>query len=1041
LGFVESWETVRPTVFGCFSDPLREVRSHNGLGVRLVSIYKRPTDFAGACVRNIIFLFFFASGFSSLVFEVIWERSLMRVFGTTSFAISTLLTAFMAGLALGSLLGGRYAGRLKRPLVVYGLLEAGIGLYALLIPSLLAYLPSIYSWMFDGFLDDYWVFSFLRFMVVFVILVVPTTWMGATLPVVSHWTARLGDGFQRKVGLLYACNTIGACTGCLLAGFLLLPALGLQTTNHAFAALNIILGLTVCLFSGRLERAPSPDANAEEAQESWRTMLAGAAVAPVSKRVRAFALAAFAGTGLVSMAYQVLWTRAYVIVLGSSTYSFTIILTAFLMALGAGSAVVSLLLPRIRSPLWWLAITQLLQGAAAVTVFYLLDKLPEWLFSRLREEIGAPQEIFLYHFLLVGVIIFVPVFLQGMAFPLVVRTFVAERETAGDQVGVVYACNTFGAIAGSFSAGFLLMPALGLRVSIGLVIACNITVGIVFLLASAPTGRSLRVGWLLAFVAGTLLVTSPQIDAVKLTRGMFRVYWARELFDPKKLAKDKPELLYYADGLTATTTVERRAGLVTLKANGKPEASDGADMATQILVALAPFLIRSTQQPDAPLGGEEVAMVGFGSGVTAGAALQWPLRTMDVVEIEATMVGASRFFEHVNHKPLDDDRLNLIESDGRNYLEYVDKTYDVIISEPSNPWIAGVSSLFTVEHFSRAKDHLKPGGVFGQWVQLYELSPENVARIFATFQAVFPHVQAFGSMPKSTDLILVGSQEPIRFVPDGFRRAFENPAVAAELRRAGVVEAFDLYGLLFMNEADIQAFAVGAQTNTDDNGVLEFSAPLDLIRYDVGGKFFQKQYFATDDYGDLRPYLDEWPGGEVWSPNRVGRLAGSIWRASKEGLASQVLEDRGLDKIQTVPSPPFDALESIQLVRHARALDLDESMIHLWPFKSTPIYRTLVDTVGGDKQVQAMMYLEEDGLPPRGGFEGEKGLFYAYVLAKRRYYRHALEQLDGLEAKADPAVVDSLPFHLLSGYVRWKRRRYVQSFQAYLDAGIALLER
>lgn len=351
------------------------------------------------------------------------------------------------------------------------------------------------------------------------------------------------------------------------------------------------------------------------------------------------------------------------------------------------------------------------------------------------------------------------------------------------------------------------------------------------------------------------------------------------------------ELLYYADGLTATTTVERRGGTIVLKANGKPEASDTVDMPTQILVGLLPFLIRA--ELDGVVVGDEVAaMIGFGSGVTAGASLQWPLKALDVVEIEATMVEASRFFNHVNHRPLEDPRHLLVESDGRNYLEYVPKTFDVIVSEPSNPWIAGVSALFTEEYFRRVTTRLNDGGVYGQWVQLYELRPENVRRVFATFLSVFPHVHAFSSKAKSTDLILVGSMSPMVFGPESFGIVDELPRVAAELRRAGIEEPAELIGLLFMTERELREFAEGARVNTDDNGLLEFSAPFDLLYAEEGERFFAEFYFQPDDHGDPRPYLAGWPDGPGWTDDARAAVIRGVFLAGKPALARALVADR-----------------------------------------------------------------------------------------------------------------------------------------------------
>ena len=1003
-------------------------------------------------MHRIVFLFFFLSGFSSLVFEVLWERMLMQVFGATTFAISTLLTAFMAGLALGSFLGGKVAAKLKKPLLVYGLLEGSIGLYALLVPWMLGLLPDLYGAIFDTFLKNFYLFSLLRFVAVFAILLLPTTLMGATLPIVSQWISRHEKLFHGSIGLLYGCNTLGACAGCFAAGFILLPALGLSDTNLAFAVVNfalcaLVLVCSKTVLSKKEARNEAPDdAEDDLAADDEALEALGHAITlePLPTMIARVMLVVFALAGGISMSYQVLWTRAYVIVLGSSTYSFTVILVTFLVGLSAGSAVISMLLSRIKRPLWVLGCTQLGVAIGAMISFFVLEHLPELLFHRLRGAVNSANEVYAYNFFLVGLVVFLPTFLQGMAFPLVVRALVQARDDSGKSVGNLYAFNTMGSILGSFIAGFVLLPWLGLSRSIAVIVALNLLGAAILLggeLSLARTPRRLGLAITGVVVGVAMLIASPSIDKVKLTRGLFRTYWARELFDAKKLAKDNPELLFYQDGITVTTSIERRGKLITLKGNGKAEASDGADMATQILVGLTPFIFYSERE-QVPIGEEISVMVGYGSGVTAGGSLQWPLKSLEVIEIEEAMLEASRFFDHVNHKPLEDKRVDVIISDGRNYLEYNDRKYDVIVSEPSNPWIAGVASLFTVEHFRRAKNHLKPGGMFGQWVQLYEMDPENVRVIFATFAQAFDYVQVFSSMPKGTDLILIGSDQPIPMPADGFAKAMEIESVRKELARTGITDMYDFYGLMFMNHAEFLEFGKGARFNTDDNGLLEFEAPKDVIRYDRGEKFFSKQYHSKGSYGDPRSALDDWGNKEVWTPERVGHLARGIWRAGKFELVQEVLEDVGWATPESLDEPiaaPFDPLEEILLVNHAQKLDLDEAIVHLWPDKEHELYVMIVDSAVNEKSTQAMIYIESQDRPDRDGYSGLKGLYYAYLLGKRNYWRHALRQIERLRKENDPEVVSSTLFLLLDGAIHVKRLRYPHAFEAYKKAGISLL--
>jgi len=1009
---------------------------------------------------RIVFLFFFLSGFSSLVFEILWERMLRQVFGTTSFALSTLLTAFMGGMALGSWVCSKYADELDRPLRVYGLLEGAIGLYALVVPLALDFLPTVYDAIFDFYLNDFYLFSLLRFAAAFAILILPTTLMGATLPIVSRWVSRRKRLFQGTIGVLYGVNTFGACTGTLLAGFALLPTLGLSATNSMFAALNLALCILVVSVDAFAYETLEPDDDFDSTKSpeeapveaeiedneplEYRTAVTEKSE-PIPEWLATAVLATFAISGAISMSYQVLWTRAYVIILGSSTYSFTLILGAFLIGIASGSSLMSPFVKRIRRPVFWLGLTQIGVATFATVAFFVLDNLPRWLFFRFRGQVDSTAEVYIYYFFLVGIVVLIPTIFQGMSFPLVIRSIVQDRDESGRQVGRAYAFNTAGSIVGSFAAGFVLMASLGLYVSMKVVIALNIAlavgIGVCELLERVSRRRVAALAGA-AVVAVGVFAFAPRINRTDLTRGMFRVSWARELFSVEQFRADEPELLFYEDGLTATVTVERRGETHTLKANGKPEASDTGDMNTQILVGLLPYIVRA-QFDGVSLGGDESAMIGYGSGVTAGAALQWPLESLEVIEIESAMIEGSTYFNHVNHRPLEDDRMEIIESDGRNYLEYTDHKFDVIVSEPSNPWISGVASLFTLENFRSVKRHLREDGVFAQWVQLYEMRPENVKTILNTIRKVFPHVQGFTTQARGTDLILIASKRPIPFPAEGWERGWNIDAARTELQRAGIEQLHELYGLSFITDEELDEFARGAPLNTDDNGRLEFQAPKDLIRYRKGAKFFSDQYFEQTIYGDLRPYLEGWPDGPEWTPERIAQLARATWLAGKAEFSGILLEEAGygdMDDLEGPVFPPYSTLQAVHVVRQVRSMELDRVLARDWPNYESTYHEMLVETIRDDKHVQTSQYLETQEKPGRDGYAGERGLLYLYLLYYEGYDRAAELQLERLLSDGDEEIVETLPFQLLRGAVRWAQNEFDESWQAYLKAGRMLSE-
>ena len=985
--------------------------------------------------RPLLFAFFLISGTSGLVFEVIWSRMLMQVFGSTTFALSALLTAFMAGLALGSELGGRVAKRLRRPLRWYGLMELGIGGFALVVPVVLEALPALYAPLFQHLYDQFYVFSLLRFALVFLVLLVPTTCMGATLPLLSEFVARQGHKWESSAGLLYGTNTIGACVGTALSGFFLLPALGLGACNAVFAGVSVALCAVVVATDAVWNRAPaSPSGSASTVTSHLPTQVK-------------WVLVCFAAAGAVSMTYQVLWTRAYVMVLGSSTYSFTVILATFLVGLAGGSAVMAALLGRVRDPLFALAVTQAGVCLAAATCFYTLNLTPGLLFEHLRSGTPSPASVWTYGVGLVALVVLVPTLLQGAAFPLAIRV-VSDATPAGSSggaiVGRTYAINTVGAIVGAFASGFVLMPLLGLRAAMMLTLGVNFaaaaTLGGLSLLASPGRAR-LAVFCALAMACTAAVALAPELDLARLSSGAFRVYWSREVFTRKSFDRDDPELVFYRDGVAATISVERRGRLLTLKANGKPEASNDADMATQILVGLLPFVLHETTEAAraARAAGtytppRTAAMVGFGSGVTAGASLAWPLERLDVVEIEAAMLDASRAFDPYNHAALDDPRIRVVESDGRNFLEYTDDRYDVIVSEPSNPWIAGVASLFTREHFLRARRKLAPGGIFCQWVQLYEMRPENVARVIKTFRAAFPHSLAFSSQAKGTDLVLIGSESPVVLDAAGMPAAFADASVRSELGRAGVRDSDDLYALLFLGGDEMARFVTDRETeldreiviNTDDNGILEFEAPKDLVRYKEADVFFARIYYGDAIYGDIRPLLADLSDRDTWNAERLARLAAGAFGGGKQYLAAIVAQmalARGESRL---------ARDVAFACGVALADDSDAQVLARWPTRTGAVHRIFASSLaqqahlGGAELLYAELPQTDDIFEDR-----EATLAAAWLLHRTRRYKLAHRQLTTLAE--DPEFAATTPvLHLMLGHSYTKRRRYRDALASFL---------
>jgi hypothetical protein len=398
------------------------------------------------------------------------------------------------------------------------------------------------------------------------------------------------------------------------------------------------------------------------------------------------------------------------------------------------------------------------------------------------------------------------------------------------------------------------------------------------------------------------------------------------------------------------------------------------------------------------------------------------------------MLDASRAFDPYNHAALDDPRIRVVESDGRNFLEYTADTYDVIVSEPSNPWIAGVASLFTKEHFERARNKLAPGGVFCQWVQLYELRPENVARVMKTFRTAFPHALAFSSQPKGTDLILIGSEEPIVLTADGLATAFADPSVRSELARASIHRPDDIYALLFLGEEEMGAFIARQEEtlgheiiiNTDDNGILEFEAPKDLVRYTQADAFFAGIYYSDVIYGDPRPHIPDLDSPRAWSAPRLAQLAAASFAAGKQRLGGELAQlalERGESRL---------ARGVLFASKTHRQGPTDPAILAIWEPRDPAAAKVFHAAIAqGSHLAGAQLFYADFPHDDDIFADPEVTLATAWLLHRTKRYKLAHRQLTTL-AK-DPAFARTHPaLHLMLGWSYTKRLRYREAFAAFL---------
>jgi len=745
----------------------------------------------------VIFAFFlFVSGACALIYQVVWVRQLLLIVGTTTAAVSTVLSVFMTGLGLGAWLFGSAADRSRTPLRLYGYLELGIGLYALGLPMLITASMSPYVRVARQLTAEPELLLPVRVALGFLLLLVPTILMGGTLPVLIRYVTRRLDRLSTDLGILYSMNLAGAVAGSLAAGFMLIKVLGVQGASMVAVVGNLGVALAALFLARRRHGA---GASAPRA--------AAPAAAPVLRRleipegVRPLVWAAVFLSGLLTMAFEILWTRILVFTLGSSVYSFTVILATFLAGLALGSRLFAALEGRAR-PLYTLA-AALLGAGVAVLVLGPLSTRSQAVLVALSSRFGVTGEAFVAGTALcTALFVLVPATLMGIVLPLATRLLVDDLGRTGRRVGAAYLVNTVGCVLGSLLAGFALIPLLGLKGALLLLVAIQLALGGAFLVKVEPSRvRTLR----LLAPAGALVIAG-LVVAFLLLRGP-------NPFDPALVGKDAPRVEAHRDAIGASISVLRYPDAIkTLRIDGFEASSNRVMAGYMPMMTHIPILLH----PDP----RHVLVICFGTGSTAGAGLLHPGATVDAVDVNRTVFGFAPHFLAVNHGVARDPRSRLVVDDGRNYLLTTGERYDVITSEPMPPHHAGVVNLYSKEYYQLARNRLAPGGFVVQWLPMHHLDLDESLQILRTMQDVFPETTLW--LHSDTGIIVARRDAPIRIDLARVARALAPGRLRDELDELGVKTPLDFAKMHALGPGEIRAVTASERPVTDDRPSLEF---------------------------------------------------------------------------------------------------------------------------------------------------------------------------------------------------------------------------
>jgi spermidine synthase len=785
------------------------------------------------------------SGLAGLIYEVTWTRLLTLYIGHTTAAASAVVAAFLGGLAIGAAIGGRIASTLspRRALQSYVGLEIAVAICALLLPFELSLFRPVLRWAYGDAGGA--LFPFIRIVSCIAMVMLPAAALGATFPMAVRWFSRASSEPAAKSSALYFLNTVGAAIGAMLAGFVLIPSIGMSATIYVAITATAIAALSV-LAVLRIDDVPqSPPVTRPKQTPAERAH----SYAPPW-----LAISMLGVSGFAALVHEIAWTRILSLILGPTTYAFAATLAAVIAGVAVGSGIGTWLVStRPSKAAGMLAFALLLAAVTAAQTYSLAGTRLPMMVARYVADFADFDQLLIRGVLLTMALILPTSACLGAAFPLTLSLADDRVHAAAGRFGLVYAINTIGAVAGSIAAGFLFIPAFGIQPTLWIVSGSLIVATLALIFSGALTGLSRGVAVFVAAASVIVIALSPGWDRDLLASGvyMYAPYVPKDLDLETQLKAG--ELLYYEEGAAATVSVKKLTGTTTLAVDGKTDASNRGDMLTQKLIAHLPLLLHKNPK--------QVFIIGLGSGMTAGAALTHPIDRADVIEISPEVVEASRFFEKENRRALADPRTHLIIGDGRSHLALTATKYDAIISEPSNPWIAGVSSLFTREFFQSARDRLAPGGVICQWVNAYNISASDLKSIVATFTSVFPDGTVW--LVGRDDVLLVASADGDLGVFPASER-MNRPEVAADLASVGIVDNYSIGSLFIADRRTLPGYVAGVPIFTDDRLTLEFTAPREL-----------HNPRAAENGAELRRLFSSWKmpiDAEQWT-NRASMLA------------------------------------------------------------------------------------------------------------------------------------------------------------------------
>ena len=764
------------------------------------------------------------SGLTALVYEIVWEKYLTLFLGASAYSQVVVMSSFMLGLGIGSYIFGRIAEKSKDHLQIYSIIEIGIGIYALLFPLILEFGETFYL----HFVDIESPFSLviiIKFLISFLIMMVPSILMGGTLPVLGQYIIRSKHKFGKKLSLLYFLNSFGAFIGCLLTGYFLIGNYGLRVTIYFASLMNIGIGLVVYLLRNQTDHS---DVREVKENPNWQHQ---------DKRIftwqlKLWLLIVIFLSGFTAMMYEVIWIRILSNVLGSTTYSFSLMLAVFILGISLGSLMISCIIDRFKN---------VLLSAFALEIFLILticfslpliNRLPYYFVKLSNSLVHTEGTFYIFSILqsLICTAVMFPVSLfSGMMFPVFGMGLIRSGSGVSREIGSLYASNTFGAVLATLFTGLFLIPKIGTlnTIFVGLGINFLIVVIIVHLL-HIKFYRKFLFSSIVAVVLLLMYVKLPGINPNLFLASVFRHVNTTNYASFSDFVEDTSQdykILSYKEGMTSTIVVTEEAsnGNRSLFINGKADASTSiyGDLLTQSLLGIIPHIISP--------GNERVLVIGMGTGNTAyTASLPASVQQVDIVEISEAVVETLPYFNSVNKGLESNPKVKIHIEDAKNFLSLTDSEYDVIISEPTNTWVSGIGNLFSTEYYHQISDHLNNNGVFVQWVQTYETSDDIILSILYTLNQVFPFCDIWYS-GTSDLLITCYKQKPLHLDLVKSQKIFDE--IEDTISELGIHNLEEILLLHGANENVVSRILSqkNANENSEEFPYIEYEAPKHLF--------------------------------------------------------------------------------------------------------------------------------------------------------------------------------------------------------------------